>query len=430
MLKKMHHYHLLICCILFAMLVALLTPPFVWMQVSNTLNASSILLYITTIPLAFALSIVVHELGHLLGGYMSGYHFVSFRLGPLLLTRTEEKFGIYYYPMPANLGECWMAPNKGQIHNITVLFYVLGGCFANFIATTLSIIPYATLQPGSLKTCVFIFMLISYFSVLYHAIPRKHHHKMNDGMRMYYLSIDRQSKLIFAKQLLIMEKYTQAYGFHQMPEEWFDLAEDYDDHNPFLSYQKFLQIQRLIFQRKSIKAEEAIEALLMSDKQMADNQRAILIMDLATIRMMYFGDNACIDILSQRIVQDIFKSMSHTLIVLRVHHLRALAYDKDQALSDAYLQQFKETVHRCPYLSEMFKESYFIGKVQDRPHYKYIEKLKRRRKRRGRTYLPTGFLETLQYWQELDNPKLVHRNTDFTVLHPELFSDLIKNGRL
>lgn len=75
------------------------------------------------LALAFALQIVLHELGHLLFGLLSGYRFVAFRFGPRLMA----KCGL--------LCRCVMCPPEPDEEGYFPLtLYSLGGIIFNLLS--------------------------------------------------------------------------------------------------------------------------------------------------------------------------------------------------------------------------------------------------------------------------------------------------------
>lgn len=75
------------------------------------------------LALAFAFQIVLHELGHLLFGLLSGYQFVSFRFGPRLMAER----GL--------LCRCVMAPPElDEDGYFPITLYSLGGIILNLLS--------------------------------------------------------------------------------------------------------------------------------------------------------------------------------------------------------------------------------------------------------------------------------------------------------
>ncbi|MDY4635387.1 MAG: hypothetical protein SO441_07590 [Candidatus Limivicinus sp.] len=83
------------------------------------------------LALAFVLQIILHELGHLLFGLLSGYRFVSFRFGFRLLAQRGQ------------LCRCVMCPPEpDQDGYFPLALYSLGGIFLNLLSGLLFLLLY------------------------------------------------------------------------------------------------------------------------------------------------------------------------------------------------------------------------------------------------------------------------------------------------
>ena len=86
--------------------------------------------------IAFLTSIFIHELGHLVMGLLTGYHFLSFRFLNIHVQKdVDGKFKFYSYWIPSTLGQCLMKPSE----NITHFCYHFGGVFFNILISLISV---------------------------------------------------------------------------------------------------------------------------------------------------------------------------------------------------------------------------------------------------------------------------------------------------
>ena len=79
------------------------------------------------------LHIIIHEGGHLVCGLLSGYKFVSFRVGSLMLMKSNGKYMIKKFHIPGTGGQCLMSPPDMKDGKIPLVLYNLGGSFINII---------------------------------------------------------------------------------------------------------------------------------------------------------------------------------------------------------------------------------------------------------------------------------------------------------
>ncbi len=89
-------------------------------------------LLIPILILIIQVTIIIHELGHLVMGYLTGYRFLSFRyLSWIIIKDKEGKFHINRYYIPGTLGQCLMVPPKKE--KTPIFWYNFGGVFFNLI---------------------------------------------------------------------------------------------------------------------------------------------------------------------------------------------------------------------------------------------------------------------------------------------------------
>ena len=80
------------------------------------------------------LQIVIHEGGHLLFGLLSGYRFLSFRVGSFMWIRQEGKLRFKRLSLAGTGGQCLMDPPDLVDGTLPVGLYNLGGSILNLIS--------------------------------------------------------------------------------------------------------------------------------------------------------------------------------------------------------------------------------------------------------------------------------------------------------
>ena len=84
-------------------------------------TAVSLVAFVT----AATLQIVIHEGGHLVGGLLSGYRFVSFRIFNIALIRHKGRFALRRYSIAGTGGQCLLLPPDGNAGDIPLMLYNL-----------------------------------------------------------------------------------------------------------------------------------------------------------------------------------------------------------------------------------------------------------------------------------------------------------------
>lgn len=181
---------------------------------------------------AIYIQIVIHEGGHLISGLLSGYKFVSFRIGSLTLIKKSGKFLMKRYKVAGTGGQCLMMPPELSTDSFPYKFYNLGGVIFNF---TFSFLAIVCLILFDLSEYTFSFLLVfAIFGILFglvNGIPMKLTGIANDGYNICLLNRDKISRKAFYLQLKINGLQSEGIRLKEMPKEWFELPENADIEN-------------------------------------------------------------------------------------------------------------------------------------------------------------------------------------------------------
>lgn len=164
---------------------------------------------------------LIHEMGHMIGGKLTRYHFVLFRVGPFSLCRNlDGKFCMKRYGIPGTAGQCLAEPPRGvPFREVDVSWYLLGGGFANLVSAVYAAIFYI-LFPGEWKY-ITTFIIITIFFGLTNLIPMKVGGIFNDGYTLLACRRDEQVKIALLTQLTIVGEFSRGKTLDQMPPTWF-----------------------------------------------------------------------------------------------------------------------------------------------------------------------------------------------------------------
>ncbi len=160
-------------------------------------NSINIFIIIIGIFPAIFIQLIVHELGHLVFGKISGYQFVSFRIGNLMLVSDCGKLKLKKFTVIGIGGQCIMAPPKCDGYQCPYLLYNLGGLLANISFSLICLILYMLLpQIAYLSTFLLLLVVLGIALVLLNGIPILSAIP-NDGYHIVSLSQDRNARYNF-----------------------------------------------------------------------------------------------------------------------------------------------------------------------------------------------------------------------------------------
>lgn len=210
----------------------------------------NMLLIIIMICLAAYAQIILHEAGHLVCGLMSGYKFVSFRIGSLTIIKQDGKLRLKRFNLAGTGGQCLLLPPKNfALHEIPTMLYNAGGVLMNIITATLALVllfAFKSTMPNWLIYFLAGTLVVGYAFALLNGIPMKVSGVSNDGYNMLHLGKNKQSVKGFAVQLLANEAIQNGTRPAEMPEEFFNLGGDIDYRDPLQCNVALMRISRIL----------------------------------------------------------------------------------------------------------------------------------------------------------------------------------------
>ena len=207
---------------------------------------------------AIPFSIVMHELGHLLGGLLTGYRPISFRVFSFMLAKIDGKWQYRHSSVPGTGGQCLMAPPRMKNGDYPLALYNLGGILFCGILS-LSLIAASFFLPSVTASLHLArFGLVSFLMNLFNAIPTNGKSMVNDATNMKMARQSRTAKRAFWNQLEYVSLHAQNVPTADMPEELFYMPDRSELSNPLLIWQVLAVVERLEDRGEYQKARDAI----------------------------------------------------------------------------------------------------------------------------------------------------------------------------
>ena len=204
--------------------------------------------FIVSLVIAACLQIILHEAGHLVCGLLSGYRFVSFRVGSITLLKDGDgKFRFKRFSLAGTGGQCLMAPPENvPLDKIPTSLYNAGGVIVNLLCAVVSLLLLICCggMPLWLRYFLAATMAIGFVFALLNGIPLKLGGIANDGHNLLYLNRDKKSVKGFAVQLIINEKQQNGTRLSEMPDELFTLDGGINYSDPLQANVELMKISR------------------------------------------------------------------------------------------------------------------------------------------------------------------------------------------
>lgn len=213
--------------------------------------------------------IPLHEGGHLLGGLISGYRFVSFRIFNLTLLKEDGKMKVKRFSIPGTGGQCLMTPPDLPLGKIPTTLYNLGGVAANLLALVAGVVFFFIVSSPIAKEALVIFILTDLFMIIMNGVPMKVSGLGNDAYNLLMIRKDIKVKRFFVVQLRTNALVQNGTMPEDLPGEWFGGNEEIDYRNPFEVSDSLMQGSRLLYSRRLEESRDIIARLYAHKKELA-----------------------------------------------------------------------------------------------------------------------------------------------------------------
>lgn len=206
----------------------------------STTSLSTMILIITCITF-FLIHAIIHETGHLIGGLVSDYRLISFRIFSLVLVKNDESYKFKILKLNGTYGQCLMLPPKGiEFTQCPYYLYNIGGIFFDMLISILVCISALWLcENPIIKNFLLIFVVLGvYLSIInYVPIPMA----TNDGSNIRAIRKNKVLLQPFMQQLFIPQALFDGKDIHEFTQQEIELPKDSDITEPINSF--FLNIQ-------------------------------------------------------------------------------------------------------------------------------------------------------------------------------------------
>ncbi len=130
------------------------------------------------------LHIIIHEGGHLVMGLATGWKYLSFRVGSLVLVKCDGKFQWKKTTVAGTGGQCLMIPPDCEPENCPFFLYLLGGGLANIITAGITFV-IGLFTGGTAQIVLNLFAVMGFGLGVSNLFPAKMAGTMNDGYQIF-----------------------------------------------------------------------------------------------------------------------------------------------------------------------------------------------------------------------------------------------------
>ena len=262
----------------------------------------------------YYLQLIFHEAGHYLFGRLTGYTFVSFRIGNFTWVKENGKLVLKKFKIPGTGGQClMMPPEQDKDGNIFVLYH-LGGVIVNLVFTLAGFLIYLVGNNINVKAFGVILAFVSGATALTNGIPMKFGGISNDGHNVLTISKDAVARRSTYIMLKVNGLLTQGIRMKEMPYEWFVLPEGVDLSNPSNATVRIMEGNWFFDRMQFEEAKTCYETLLHDSVKLLDVHKMELECEVLFFELINMRREDVIKELYTRKMKSYIKTMSSVSI--------------------------------------------------------------------------------------------------------------------
>ena len=299
---------------------------------------------------AIPFSIVMHELGHLIGGLLTGYRPISFRIFSFMLVKLDGKWQYRRSSVPGTGGQCLMAPPRMKNEDYPLALYNLGGIlFCGCLSLGLIVFSFF-LPTATAGLHLARFGLVSFLMNLFNAIPTNGKGMVNDATNMKMAYKSKAAKRAFWNQLEYVSLHAQNVPTADMPEELFCMPDQTELSNPLLIWQVLAVVERFEDLGEYQKAKEAIAFALDNAPFIFPLYKYILQLEAIYLDTILGDDSAFSDEYYEKLEK--ISALRSLASFHRATYAYLLLHKKDCSGAQKALIDYQKKINKLPFRAE------------------------------------------------------------------------------
>ena len=320
--------------------------------------------FIAFLIVMYIVHIVIHELGHLVFGLLTGYEFSSFRIFSLMWIKQDGRIKLKRYRIAGTGGQCLMVPPEIKDGRLPYVLYNFGGVILNLAVSIPFAVGYAFWDKAPFLSLSFIAVfLIGIFNVLVNGIPLRGSIN-NDADTVLDISKSYEALEAFWVQLKINELLSVGVRIKDMPSEWFRVPTDEAMKNSVVTTRGVYACNRLVDEESFEEAEMLITHMLELDSGITDLHRYLLACDRIYLELIGKRRPGIVEELFTKKQERFMRSMDSLPAVLRTEYALALIYEKDFDKAQYVRRRFEKIAKKYPHPQDAEFERKLINIAQ------------------------------------------------------------------
>lgn len=318
--------------------------------------------------LGYLVHVIIHESGHLVFGLMTGYSFVSFRVGPHTLIKEDNNIKYKKFNIPGTAGQCLMIPPALKDGKFPFVIYNLGGGLMNLIASLLGvlIVIFVPNVAFPLNAILVLGGLGGMFAAITNLIPLKIGGIANDGYNILSMIRDEGARKGLYLQLWVNGLLSKGKRIKDIPLEMFKLKEDSDLCNPLISSIKLMEYSWYLDNMNFEKAKQSIDAFVPYLDKIIGVYKNEINCERIFLELVGNCDKSFIDDLYDKNLKRYIKAAKYMISKKRVLMAYEVFYNKDKEKALKRHEEAKKLAEKYPIKGDADSELMIMEWIKDK----------------------------------------------------------------
>ncbi len=312
------------------------------------------------------LQTIFHEGGHLVFGLLTGYKFISFRIGHFMFIREKGRLKVKLYNVVGTAGQCLMMPPQWN-ENMPYRLYNLGGCIMNAVTAAIALAAYfAAGREGFFALCMAMLAVMGFSMALTNGIPLRVSGISNDGMNAVLLGKNPTTMRAFWLQLYVNGLLANGERYRNMPLEWFRLPAGDELSDPICCTTGVMLFNYYFDCHEFAEAEQTIDYMLANAHGLLDVERNELLCELLFLRVLRGAPKEEVDPILTPKLDKYIKATANYVSRRRLAYAYQILYLRNLTTAQKCLEVFERTAATYPYSAEIENEREIIEIVKQK----------------------------------------------------------------
>lgn len=317
--------------------------------------------------LGYMIHIIIHEAGHLLFGLMTGYSFVSFRIGSFTMIEEKGNIRCKKFNIPGTAGQCLMMPPEIKDGKYPFIMYNYGGGIMNLIVAILGILIATLVNERSIFISAMLILISAggIFAALTNLIPLKVGGISNDGYNVISMLKDKSARRGFYIQLKVNGLQSSGMRIKDMPLEELKIDEEVDLINPLNTSIKLLEYNWYLDNMDFQRAKQCIEEFKPYMDKMLQLYKNEINCERLFLELIGECDEKFIDDIYDKNLKKYIKAAKYMIGKKRLIMAYEIFYNKDREKAMSYYEDTKKLAMKYPIKGEADMELMLVNWMKE-----------------------------------------------------------------